>query len=229
MNGLDLFGNFEPLNVAFNNQAEVVGGNNVDVRPNNLQHQQQEVEEDINVIDVNGSLANPMLAALEMEIRNYNTDFENAYTVIATAIAKNKELLDEKKINLVIRQNEKEGEIPDPEEIPKPQNRGFWGYIFGAIQVVAGACLAICSSGMLYSLGVGMILNGIDLIQLNYEMNKNGTYNDKDIFKKIMIDTCTAFTLAGLTNIASLRAMLPNNVYGGLLDGVSSLNAVAAS
>jgi hypothetical protein len=112
MNGLDLFGNFEPLNVAFNNQAEVVGGSNVDVRPNNVQHQQQELEDNINEIDVNGSLAKPMLAALETEIHNYDnvTDFEIAYniTLIATAIAKNKELPDEKKIHLFVRQNERE-------------------------------------------------------------------------------------------------------------------------
>jgi preprotein translocase subunit SecA len=98
--------------------------------------------------------------------------------------------------------------VPEPIKPPeKKKKRGFLGFIIGAIEIIAGAVLTICSGGMLAAFGMNLIMSGIDLINLNIQMNRDGTYDGDAIVRKAIQDGIKSIALSPPT--AALGRFFP--------------------
>ncbi len=81
---------------------------------------------------------------------------------------------------------------------PPPKKTGFLGFILGGLMIIAGAALVLCSGGLLAGFGVNMIMNGIQMIEMNIQMNRDGTYDANAIIRRAVELTAQSVLQVGL-------------------------------
>ena len=64
--------------------------------------------------------------------------------------------------------------------------------------IFAGAAFALCSGGLLAGFGVDMIMNGIPMIEMNIQMNRDGTYDAEAIIGRAVELTAQSVLQVGL-------------------------------
>jgi hypothetical protein len=64
--------------------------------------------------------------------------------------------------------------------------------------IFAGAAFALCSGGLLAGFGVDMIMNGIPMIEMNIQMNRDGTYDAEAIIGRAVELTAQSVLQEGL-------------------------------
>jgi len=130
------------------------------------------------------------------------SQFESSANTILQAIETNQEFKREGKEDKVLLEMEEMQMQNENPEIPKPRHkivskpkkkRGFFGFLLGAISIVVGAAFTLCSGGLLANFGIGMIVNGLNLIKTNIEMNRNGTYDGSSLLKQFVVSSVTSF------------------------------------
>eukprot|EP00761_Pharyngomonas_kirbyi_P008484 gb/GECH01008495.1/.p1 GENE.gb/GECH01008495.1/~~gb/GECH01008495.1/.p1 ORF type:complete len:1371 (+),score=208.87 gb/GECH01008495.1/:1-4113(+) len=120
--------------------------------------------------------------------------------------------------------------IKDPEPIEPPEKdkkTGILGFVIGAIEIITGAALTIFSGGLVAAFGINLIIDGIDLINLNIEMNREGTYNTDDIVKKAVKDCLKSIALTPLTASVGYIAPMMNKFTEAILSRESSESIAA--
>ncbi len=79
-----------------------------------------------------------------------------------------------------------------------PKSSGFLGFLLGGLMIIAGAALALCAGPLVACFGMKMIMDGVRLIDMNIQMNANGTYDAKQIVGSALETTYKNVLLFGL-------------------------------